>query len=80
VEGVENEYHVRLLQLLGCDLLQGYEIGAPMPIEDIIKFRNKQCIDPLSKSTNSSSEILQLQKLGIQLSEVEIAPDRISAA
>jgi diguanylate cyclase (GGDEF)-like protein len=40
VEGVESDWQARLLQLLGCDLLQGYEIGMPMPLADLIKFRD----------------------------------------
>jgi diguanylate cyclase (GGDEF)-like protein len=42
VEGVENEWQVRLLQLIGCDLLQGFEIGVPMTIEDIVNFKAKE--------------------------------------
>jgi diguanylate cyclase (GGDEF)-like protein len=39
VEGVESDWQVRLLQLLGCDYLQGYELGMPMPLEELIAFR-----------------------------------------
>ncbi|MPT47062.1 MAG: EAL domain-containing protein [Sphingobium sp.] len=39
MEGVESDWQVRLLQLLGCDLLQGYQIGTPMMLEDIEAFR-----------------------------------------
>ena len=38
-EGIENDWQARLLQLLNCDYLQGYYIGAPMPLEDLQKFR-----------------------------------------
>ena len=38
VEGVESDWQARLLQLLGCDLLQGYEIGVPMPLDEVIRF------------------------------------------
>jgi len=41
VEGVESDWQARLLQLLGCDLLQGYEIGMPMPLADLLKFRDR---------------------------------------
>lgn len=34
VEGVESDWQARLLQLLGCDLLQGYDIAMPMSLED----------------------------------------------
>jgi diguanylate cyclase (GGDEF)-like protein len=40
VEGVESDWQSRLLQLLGCDLLQGYEIGMPMPLPDLLKYRD----------------------------------------
>jgi diguanylate cyclase (GGDEF)-like protein len=39
VEGVESDWQARLLQLLGCDLLQGYEIGVPMPFDQFQEFR-----------------------------------------
>ena len=39
VEGVESDWQARLLQLLGCDYLQGYEIGVPMPLPDLGAFR-----------------------------------------
>jgi diguanylate cyclase (GGDEF)-like protein len=38
VEGVENDWQARLLQLLGCDLLQGFEIGVPMPLDDLVAY------------------------------------------
>ncbi|MVO76718.1 EAL domain-containing protein [Sphingomonas sp. MAH-20] len=40
VEGVESDWQVRLLQLLGCDLLQGYEIGMPMPLDELLVYRD----------------------------------------
>jgi EAL domain-containing protein (putative c-di-GMP-specific phosphodiesterase class I) len=39
VEGVESDWQARLLQMLGCDLLQGYEIGMPMPLDELIIWR-----------------------------------------
>jgi diguanylate cyclase (GGDEF)-like protein len=39
VEGVESDWQARLLQLLGCDLLQGFELGVPMPLEALQQFR-----------------------------------------
>lgn len=45
VEGVENEWQVRLLQLIGCDLLQGYALGAPMSLEDVVAFQMRVVVD-----------------------------------
>jgi diguanylate cyclase (GGDEF)-like protein len=59
VEGVENEWHVRLLQLLGCDLLQGYEIGTPMSLDDIILFREAQAIPAFGSDLVKESEITE---------------------
>jgi diguanylate cyclase (GGDEF)-like protein len=39
VEGVESDWQARLLQLLGCDLLQGFELGVPMTLEALQQFR-----------------------------------------
>ena len=39
VEGVESEWQLRLLQLLGCDYVQGYEVGTPQSIADIVAAR-----------------------------------------
>lgn len=35
IEGVENEWQFRLLQLIGCDLAQGYLIGTPVPADQL---------------------------------------------
>ena len=45
VEGVESDWQARLLQLLGCDYLQGYEFGAAMPLEDLRELRDRQLIE-----------------------------------
>lgn len=37
-EGVETRDHVRILQDLGCDILQGYALARPMPFKDIGPF------------------------------------------
>ncbi|MFA7586049.1 MAG: EAL domain-containing protein [Novosphingobium sp.] len=34
VEGVESDWQARILQLQGCDYLQGFEFAVPMPLED----------------------------------------------
>ena len=33
-EGIETSSQIELLKKLGCDRLQGYKIGRPMPAED----------------------------------------------
>lgn len=33
-EGIETDSQIELLKKLGCDRLQGYKIGKPMPAED----------------------------------------------
>ena len=35
VEGIESEWQARILQLQGCDYLQGYELGVPMPVDEL---------------------------------------------
>ncbi|MDB5684071.1 MAG: hypothetical protein JWM75_1769 [Sphingomonas bacterium] len=37
-EGVETSEQLALLQVMGCDQIQGYLIARPMPIEDMIAF------------------------------------------
>ena len=44
VEGVESDWQARLLQLLGCDLLQGYELGVPMPLPALLQLRGKELL------------------------------------
>ncbi len=34
-EGVETSEHVRMVQDLGCDILQGYALARPMPLADL---------------------------------------------
>lgn len=35
-EGVENEEILRELQQMGCDIMQGYHLGRPMPWQDLL--------------------------------------------
>ncbi|HEY0043245.1 MAG TPA: EAL domain-containing protein [Allosphingosinicella sp.] len=37
-EGIEDEETLDLLATMGCDLGQGYLLGRPMPIEELLKF------------------------------------------
>jgi len=37
-EGVETEEHISLLEDIGCDVLQGYAIGKPMPVLELRNF------------------------------------------
>ena len=37
-EGVETEEHITLLSELGCDVLQGYALARPMPIDELQAF------------------------------------------
>lgn len=55
VEGVESDWQARLLQLLGCDYLQGYELGVPMPLADLHAFRDQAAITPpIAAAANSN--------------------------
>ncbi len=47
VEGVETEWQARLLQLLGADVLQGYQFAMPMPLDDLVRFRETHSNFPL---------------------------------
>jgi EAL domain-containing protein (putative c-di-GMP-specific phosphodiesterase class I) len=37
-EGVETPGHFETVRRLGCDIMQGYGIGQPMPLEDFISW------------------------------------------
>jgi diguanylate cyclase (GGDEF)-like protein len=41
-EGVESDWQARLLQLLNCDLLQGFYFATPMPLEAVKPYRDAQ--------------------------------------
>ena len=41
-EGIENEWQARLLQLLNCDLLQGFYFAPPMTLESLRDYRINQ--------------------------------------
>ena len=57
-EGIENDWQARLLQLLNCDYLQGYFLGAPMSLEDLHKFRlNNDVREKLARATTQAPEL-----------------------
>ena len=53
VEGVESDWQARLLQLLGCDLLQGFEIGVPMPLDALRAYRADRIVTPFGQATDA---------------------------
>jgi len=57
VEGVENDWQVRLLQLIGCDLLQGYAVGAPMTLDEIAVFQMTNAIGKREIDSDGMSEL-----------------------
>ena len=57
VEGVESEWQARLLQLLGCDYLQGYELGVPMPLADLRELAARTV--PLAPQPNPSNSLAE---------------------
>lgn len=42
-EGIETESAMALLASMGCDVGQGYYLGRPMALSDLIEFLNEQC-------------------------------------
>jgi diguanylate cyclase (GGDEF)-like protein len=40
-EGVESDWQARLLQLLNCDMMQGFHFATPMPLEALKQFRRE---------------------------------------
>ncbi|MDF1757837.1 MAG: EAL domain-containing protein [Legionellaceae bacterium] len=45
-EGVETPLHANLLMNLGCDLIQGYAIAKPMPLDELTKWTNSWHMNP----------------------------------
>jgi EAL domain-containing protein (putative c-di-GMP-specific phosphodiesterase class I) len=58
-EGVENDWQARLLQLLGCDYLQGYYVGAPMTLEKLREFRLANAAAPKIAASVNADEAAQ---------------------
>jgi len=46
IEGVESEWQARILQLQGCDYLQGYHFGVPMALPGFLDMMDSQKADP----------------------------------
>ena len=46
VEGIESEWQARILQLQGCDYLQGYELGVPMPVDELAAMLDRVSLAP----------------------------------
>jgi EAL domain-containing protein (putative c-di-GMP-specific phosphodiesterase class I) len=59
-EGVESDWQVRLLQLLGCDLLQGYVLAAPMPLDELNAWRKTWTFDPGAGEADASALLHRL--------------------
>jgi diguanylate cyclase (GGDEF)-like protein len=59
MEGVESDWQVRLLQLLGCDLLQGYVMGVPMSLDDIRVVRSRGLFDSQGDGTDVAIDKLR---------------------
>jgi predicted signal transduction protein with EAL and GGDEF domain len=57
MEGVESDWQVRLLQLLGCDLLQGYVLAAPMPLDEFNQWRTTWTFDPGANEAHSGPQL-----------------------
>jgi diguanylate cyclase (GGDEF)-like protein len=58
MEGVESDWQVRLLQLLGCDLLQGYVLAAPMPFDDLTQWQATWRFDPVATEADAAGAAL----------------------
>jgi EAL domain-containing protein (putative c-di-GMP-specific phosphodiesterase class I) len=53
-EGIECDWQARLLQLLNCDVLQGYHFATPMPFDKIAEFRERQPIQPSGEANEAA--------------------------
>lgn len=42
-EGVDDPMALSLLQVMGCDMLQGYFISRPVPVPELIRFMDSEC-------------------------------------
>lgn len=61
-EGVENEEQLAFLKQAGCQIVQGYYFGTPLPADDLAKLVRQV----RQKDIASTSSRLDLQRLGCQ--------------
>ncbi len=61
-EGVENEEQLAFLKQAGCQIVQGYYFGTPLPADDLAKLVRQV----RQKETGGSNGDLNLQRLGLQ--------------
>jgi EAL domain-containing protein (putative c-di-GMP-specific phosphodiesterase class I) len=45
-EGIESNDHLLMLQRFGCDLFQGYFMGYPMIVKEIVRIAHEQANSP----------------------------------
>ena len=68
-EGVETEQHVRLLKHFGCDVVQGFALAYPMPIEGLVPFLTKrqrgQRSNPRVPAPSSSNYLASKESGGV---------------
>lgn len=57
-EGVENEQQLEFLRLNKCDMVQGYLLGKPMPIQSLKKLLQKNNTRSMVKYVDKGSEFL----------------------
>jgi EAL domain-containing protein (putative c-di-GMP-specific phosphodiesterase class I) len=63
-EGVENEEQLAFLKQAGCQIVQGYYFGTPLPADDLAKLVRQ--VRQKATGADASSSSLDLQRLGPQ--------------
>jgi diguanylate cyclase (GGDEF)-like protein len=69
-EGVENEEQLAFLKKAGCQIVQGYYFGTPLPADDLAKLVRQV----RQKDVASTASRLDLQRLGCQELVAEVYP------